>query len=290
MLAKTSTLACVVLGTMFPVHLATAQAQPVVAPNGAGSAADATYQLTLPPGRLLLEAFAEMNLSSGAVFKPFSLAPDVWYGATPELTVGLVHSGRAATGFIGTFGDSLCLTGVENGCPDVYHNVGLAARYQLPRSPGAFVWAIDGGLYASNLDPFALAIKLGVVSRWQQSEKLVVELSPSLFLGVTERDNVLNKETLYIPATAAYTVAPQTAVALQLGFVLPIEDIAEAYAIPLSIGAHREINESLTLHLTFSLPRLIAGSPDEVMGMPAPGTLPDGLDVRTLTLGGSYAF
>jgi hypothetical protein len=274
MLAKTSMLVCVVLGAT----LSAAHAQSEAAPSSGspGGAADGTYQLTLPRGRVLLDAFAEINLSDGAVFEPFSLTPDVWYGATNDLTVGLVHSTLGASGFIGNVGDSLCLTGTSGNCTDVYKNVGVDARYQLKRTPGPFVWAIDGGVYAINLDPLAVAFKLGAVSRWQ-SKKLVLEISPSLFLGVTERDTFV-KETLFLPATALYSVAPKIAVALQLGLVLPVEDAGDAYAVPLSIGGHYDVNESLTVNLAFSLPKLLAG------------TDPSGFDARSLTLGGTYAF
>jgi hypothetical protein len=106
-----------------------------------------------------------------------------------------------------------------------------------------------------------------------------------VFIGVTNREpaltnpGALNQETVFIPATALYTVAPKIAVALQLGFVLPIEDIGNTYAIPLSIGAHYDVNESATVNLAFSLPLLITG-------LPAGG----GLDARSLTRGGTYAF
>lgn len=274
MLAKTTMLVSVVLGAT----LSTARADTEVASSATGAAsADGIYQLTLPKGRVLLDAFAQINLSDGGVFEPFSLSPDVWYGATDELTVGLVHSSLGTTGLIGGVGTSLCLSGTSGGCGSVYQNVGVGVRYGL-KPMDKIAWAIDGGLYALDTDPFALAIKLGIAGRWQ-SGKLVVEAAPNLFLGLTERSD-FNKETLYIPVTGLYPVAmaDKLAVALQLGFVLPFESLGDNYAVPLSIGAHYDLNESLTLNLAFSLPRLVAGS------------APSGFDARSLTLGGTYAF
>src|SRR5580692_3652648 len=72
--------------------------------------------LVLPQGKLLLDVYLEMSLSSNAVFSPVSLAPDLWYGLTDAWTLGLVHSTAGATGFIGVSGDSLCLTGTSDGC------------------------------------------------------------------------------------------------------------------------------------------------------------------------------
>src|ERR1043166_1331962 len=133
MLAKTSTSACVVLGGLCAgrVH---AQPDPDTEANpseAAPAGADGADQLTLPKGRLLLDAYIAASLNSGAVFKPFSISPDLWYGATDDITVGLVHSGLGTTGFIGGAGQSLCLSGTGGGCSDVYRNVGLDARYKL---------------------------------------------------------------------------------------------------------------------------------------------------------------
>jgi hypothetical protein len=266
MLAKTSTLVCAALCAL----LSTARAEP-----------ETTAQLTLPKGRLLLDASLEINLSDGLVGKPISLSPDLWYGATDDLTVGLVHSSLGATGFIGNAGDSLCLTGTTSGCPDLYQDAGIEIRYKL--KPREFAWAVDGGLYARDFDPLQVAVKLGLAGRWEQ-DKLAIELSPSVFLGITKRDGdaatatPVNRETIFLPATAFYTVAPKVAVALQLGVTLPIEDLGDQYTVPLSISGHYQANESLGVNLALALPRLLAGGGQ------------DGIDARTITLGGTYAF
>jgi hypothetical protein len=266
MLAKTSTLVCVVLGAA----LSTARADD--APPAA-EAADGTYQLTLPKGRAVLDAFVEINLTDGNEFKPVSISPDVWYGVTDQITVGLVHSTLGRTGFIGGVGDSLCLTGTSGFCSSIYPTVGADVRYQL--KPGKFVWAVDGGVYAVTTDPLAVAIKAGVVGRWQK-DKLAIEAAPNLFFGVNER-SVANKETLNLPATVLYTVAPKISVAGQVGFSLPIEDLGDFYTVSLAVGGHYDLNESMTLNAAFALPRIVAG----VAG---------GVDARTFTLGGTYAF
>jgi hypothetical protein len=272
-------------GFVLCTTLATAHADPdpETTPPATPAMAEGADQLTLPRGRLLLDAFVEINLSTDLVFKPFSISPDVWYGATDDITVGLVHSSVGTSGFIGGVGDSLCLAGSSNGCGDVYSNVGLAARYKLKTGPLA--WAADGGLFIRHFDPFQLAIKLGIVGRWS-SGKLAVELAPNLFFGLTNRtpDAMAmvvvagNQEVLNLPVTALYTVAPKIAVAVQLGLQLPFQNTGDTYAVPLSIGAHYHVNESLGANLAFSLPRLVGGGD---------GT---GFDGRTLTLGGTYAF
>lgn len=286
MLSKTSTIACVALGASLLAARAHAQPEPDTDARPAAAAAasaDGADQLTLPKGRLLLDAFAAFNLSSDSVFKPFSLSPDVWYGATDAVTVGLIHSGTGMFGFIGGAGQSLCLSGSGGNCADIYPNVGLEARYKL--KTGTFALAAGGGLYVRHLsDPFQLALKLGAAGRWH-SGKLAFEFEPNIFFGLTNRTPTAggialasNEETLDLPGTLFYAVTPMLAVALQTGFLLPLQNTGDNYAIPLSLGVHYRVNESFNVSLAFSLLKLIGGGS---------GT---GFDTRSLTLGGTYAF
>jgi hypothetical protein len=285
MLDKTSVFVCVVLGATLSIARADTEPEgdPGTAPLAASiSSGDGNDQLTLPKGRLVLDAFIEIGLSDGSEFEPISVSPDVWYGVSDDLTVGLVHSGRGASGFIGSVGDSLCLSGEGGGCGDIYSNVGLNARYKLKTGPLSY--AVDGGLYANSIDPLALAVKLGVVGRWQKA-KLAVEFQPNVFIGVTERDGVVtggvavggNKEILSIPVTAYYAVGPKVALSLQTGVVMPFEEIADTFTVPLSLGGHYSLNESMNLTLAFTFPAIIAGTEG-------------GIDARSLTLGATYAF
>lgn len=283
MFDKTSTFVCVALGAT----LATmpAAAQPATEPEAVSTSPagpDGIAQVTLPKGRVLLDAYLEASLVSGAEFKPFSLSPDIWYGATDDLTVGLVHSSVAGSGFMGGVGTSLCLAGTGGGCADVYPGFGVDARYRLKNGPLAY--AAEGGIYVSHFDPFTMAVKLGLVARWQ-SDKLAVELSPNLALGVAGRtvgegmmEVTVNGETLNLPVTGLYAITPKIAAALQIGVILPFEATGDTYAVPLSIGGFFNVNESLNVNLAFSLPAVVGGGSAT------------GFDARSITLGGTYAF
>ncbi|HET7504538.1 MAG TPA: hypothetical protein VFK02_26130 [Kofleriaceae bacterium] len=249
----------------------------------AGQGAD---QLTLPKGRVLLNAFVEINLSADFVGKPISLSPDVWYGVTPDITAGLVHSSVGASGFIGGVGDSLCLTGVDNGCSDLYKNVGVDVRYRLKNGPLAY--AADGGLYVSSFDPVTLALKAGGVVRWHEGP-LAVEAAPNLFVGLTERTQnqmvggavvevTSNGEVLNLPVAAIYTLAPKIDLAAQTGVVLPFENTGDNYRVPFSVGGNFQVNEALSVTAAFSLLAVVGGG------------AATGFDARTFTLGGTYAF
>jgi hypothetical protein len=292
MLAKNTTIVGVVLGMLFAAR---AHAQPdpdsETKPLDAAAAAaggEGGEQLTLQKGRAVLNAYLGIGLSSGRAFKPVSISPDIWYGVTDDITAGVVHSAVGTTGFIGgngLIGESLCLTGSDSGCGDVYSNVGLEARYKLKMSGIAF--AVDGGLYSGHVsDLKLLELKLGAVGRWQKGP-LAVEAAPNLLLAVTDRSSTTttngisittgNSDVLNVPGTVLYTLNPMITLAGQSGLMLPLENIGDAYAVPLSVGAFYKVNGELNVSAAFSLPRLIAGSGG-------------GTAARSLTLGGSYAF
>ncbi len=283
MFDKTSTFVCVVVGATLASLPAAAQSDTepeAVSSSPAGP--EGVVSVTLPKGRVLLDAFFEINLVSGAEFKPFSLSPDVWYGATDDITVGLVHSAVGTSGFIGGVGDSLCLAGTGGGCGDVYHNVGVDVRYKL--KTGMLAYAAEGGIFVGAFDPFQLDVKLGLVARWQ-SGKIAAELSPNLLIGLAGRTTTVgttevttNGEVLNLPITGLYAITPKISAALQFGVVLPFESTADTYRIPLSIGGHFQVNESINVNLAFSLLAVAGGGS---------GT---GFDSRTITLGGTYAF
>lgn len=234
-------------------------------------------QLVLPKGGIDVNAQVEIDLSKNLVGKPISLAPDIWYGVTDDLTLGLVHSTTGSTGLIGGFGDSLCLTGKDNGCEHLYKNVGLDARVRL-MAPLSF----DGGLYINDTDPFQLAIKLGISGRWHLG-KAYVEATPNIFIGLTNRGDDMtlsgrNGEVLNIPITGAYEVVDHLTLALQVGFVIPFEKTGDTYRIPLSLAARYQINDNLGVGLAFTLFGVAGGS-----------IYPTGVDGRVLTIGGTYA-
>ena len=289
MLAKNTTIAGVVLGMLFAAR---AHAQPdpdsETKPLDAAAAAaggEGGEQLTLQKGRLVVNGYLAIGLSTDSTFKPISLSPDVWYGVTDDITAGLVHSAVGTTGFIGGVGESLCVSG-SGSCGDLYKNVGAEARYKLKMSGIAL--AVNGGLYSGHVtDLKLLELKAGAVARLQKGP-LAFEAAPNLLIAVTDRSSSTtvngvtitagNRDTLNLPATALYTLNPMITLAAQTGLVLPLEDTADAYSVPLSVGAFYKVNDQLNVTAAFSLLSLVGGGSG------------NGIDARSLTLGGSYAF
>jgi hypothetical protein len=261
--------------------------EPPPPPPAAATDGPATGErVVLPAKRLYGQAMLEIELSDGAAFDPVSLAPDVYYGVTPDLTVGLVHSSTGSTGIIGGSGSSLCL---GDSC-DVYRNFGLDGRYQVTTGKVGVAGAF--GLYATSLDPLKLALKLGVVGRYRPSpmSKLAVDFAPSLFIGLTEREpdtmgmmgmmgSTGNKEVFVLPVTALYVVKPKLTALVQTGLVVPFEAAGDLFFVPLSIGASYAINQQLSVQGAFSLLHLLGGDGNQT-----------GFDARSFTIGGGYAF
>ncbi len=247
-----------------------------VAALGGAAAADAPdEQLTVPEGHGVVSAAFDINLSKESAFKPVSLSPDLWYGVTDDVTLALLHSGRATTGFLGSVGESLCIAGEDNGCASVYSNVALAARLRL--GTRAIATAIDASLIVGDFDPFVLSTRLGLAARLRRG-KVAFEAAPGFVLGLTERDAV-KRDSFAVPLTLSYAATPAVALAVQSGVVVPFDETGDTYSIPLSLGVQYAATSAIAIAGSFSLPVLAGGD-----------AVPTGADVRTMSLGGSYAF
>jgi opacity protein-like surface antigen len=257
--------------------------------SGSGSAAPAVTKngydsFNLPKGQLFIDAFFTMDLSINVAGQGISLSPDIWYGITDDITVGLVHSTVGETGFLGGIGDSLCFSGKTGECASFYNNVGADLRYRL-KAP----WSVDAGLFIDSFSPdFDLGVKLGIDGRWRFG-KIGLEIQPNLFIELTNRESGAdksatspeepgNEEALRIPVTGSFTVIPKLDVYLQTGLDLPFDRAGDFFAIPLSIGARYAVTPKLSLGLAFTLTQLVGGS-----------ALDTGADFRVIQLGGSYA-
>ena len=239
-------------------------------------------RMTLPEGRVLVQGYIQMSLSTDAVLEPLSLSPDVWYGLTDDLSLGLAHSAAGTGGLYGAAGNSLCLTGTSNGCADVYSNVALLGRYSLLDAGVGL--AAQGGLVIGALDPLTLSLQLGVAGRWEMAPIAIV-FQPSILIGLTEREGAIegtsgNTEVITLPVSAMYDVMPELAVGLQTGVAFFLEDIGNTWVVPLSLGGRYLVTPAIWAELVFSLPAVVQGA----------DTGTGAFDTRTLTLGGGTVF
>ncbi|HEY5923354.1 MAG TPA: hypothetical protein VIV11_16860, partial [Kofleriaceae bacterium] len=165
--------------------------------------------LTLPERKLFVSVAAQSDLTSGAMGDMISLAPDLAFGVTNDLTVALVHSVATATGFwSGHSNGSLCIAG--DACGDLYSNGAVLAKYGVVRGRAA-VAALGGVIY--NIDPARLGLGAGVEALYPIG-KVGLHFKPTIYIGVNERDAMVpNREFVNLPVSVLHA----TTSSLQLG-------------------------------------------------------------------------
>jgi hypothetical protein len=230
--------------------------------------------LTLRRGTLGVTMTFEMNLSKGSAFEPASIAPDISYGVTDELTLSVVHSGFATTGFRGSAGSGLCITGEERGCGKLYNNAGVEALFDLVR--GEFAAAGVVGLHLLSFDPQLLAARVGVQTSFRAG-RAIGTFAPSVLVGITERD-AGNKGGLFLPASIGTSVSPPLFLALGGGLATPFGDLGGGWTLRLGMIARYRVARSTFVAASLFLPRLAGG--DSIAGT--------GLDARTANLWVTY--
>jgi hypothetical protein len=228
----------------------------------------------LRKGGIAIAAAIEINMSKELVAKPFSIAPDIWYGVTDKIGVGLIHSSYGRTGFWDGVGSSLCLAGEEKGCPKLYNSTSLYGRFGLSSNAQMSLAAV-GGIDFRLLDPEVLmALRVGIDGMYNAG-KIMIAFSPNISAGLNKRDDFGNKELLNVPVAFLFAATPQLHVGLQTGIRGPLDGFGDAYTVPVSLGAMFAVNPNIMVGGSFGLNR-VAGY-----------ELPDGVgvaDMRSLTL------
>jgi hypothetical protein len=264
------------LGILVTPLSAYADDPPTSAPAVSATAGTTTMgeRVTVPASRVLIRADVGINLSTDTAGDPISIAPDVWYGVNDKLTVGLVHSFVAITGFMGIpIPAGIC---IGDACGNAYTTVGGMARYTLSQNKNMAV-AVEGGAIAFGTDPLELSIKLGIAGRYRVNKQLAIDFQPALFFGATERDGG-NKELVVLPVTAVYGINKKVGLLLQSGVAFPFEDADQQFFIPVTVGGTYAVNQQVSLYAAFSLPFLAGGD-----------AFPTGVDGRVFSIGGGYA-
>jgi opacity protein-like surface antigen len=214
------------------------------------------HGLTLPKGGLAVFVNLGVGMSKENAGDPISLSPDIWYGVSDQLSVGLTHSIYGLTGFwsgalLGILGPSLCLSG--DGCGDAYDVGAVQAKFGL-KQDASMAFAAVGGLAYGISDPFTLSLRAGVEGVWR-SGKIGVHFTPSIYIGLNERD-AGNKESLHVPVSVMFAANPQLQVGVQTGIQGPLDGFGDSYSIPLGLGAIYMVNPNIMAGGAFMLERV----------------------------------
>jgi hypothetical protein len=237
-----------------------ALATPALAQNGDGtapvsSAPDGQYAVMRgvqgPAGMLSARLLVDVNMSADLVGKPISLAPDLYYGVTDKLQLGLLHDGPM--GWQARPGLGLCLTGKDNGCPRVYDNVGFDMMYGLIF--GALHLSAHGSLFVTSFDPSTTSLALGVAGKVHFSERVAVLFDPKIAIALSDRGT--NDDALYIPLELEYQLGAPTTFKVLSGISGSLSKLGDTYQAPLGLGLVQNLTTHVDLGARFSFDNLL---------------------------------
>jgi hypothetical protein len=267
-----------------PPAAAGGEATPAVAatPPPAAAAPAGPANITLRQGGIGIDGDVAVGLSKGATGKPISIVPNVYYGVTDVLSVGLA-SNPGSEIFQNVAGRGLCLSGESNGCGKVYNNISLDGLFSFSRSATMDVGAHAGLDTEFGTDTLA-QVRVGVKGKLLAGP-LVLVFDPSLQIGLNKRDADFNKENLAIPVRVGFMATPQLNVGLSVAFVTLVDPpsgigIGDIYQVPVGIGGTFAINSMLDVRAQFVLNQLGSAS-NSLLGAGR-------ADSRTFSLGAVY--
>lgn len=223
--------------------------------------------VVLGRGQLSLTLNLEVQMSAGKAGEPVSLAPDLAYGVTDDLTVTVVHSLSAMTGLRAAAGGGLCLTGTDGGCVALYNNVGAEGWYRIAR--GALPAALVVGVHATNLDAGFHAAKLGLRLRYPRG-RFILQAWPSVLVALTHRTDAagdpLDKDTLWLPVLATVKLDPRLTLGVGSALKGPLQGFADGWTVPLLFVAQTTINRQLTAGAAWGFGSMLGGDAVKVTG------------------------
>jgi hypothetical protein len=213
------------------------------------TAAHADSPIALDRDELAVELTIEVNLAHHYFGQPLSLAPDLWWGATDRLTLGVTHSHASVDRF--EPGGSLCVTTDPLYCDSPYRGSGLDARYSI----------VDGVLAARvrallvDVAPIKTAFTFGALARWHRGRVALVT-DPYLQLGVAGVPRG-NRSSVVVPVELAITVARRIDLSLHSGFISQLVALDGGWHIPVAVGARVALTPALEVAATLGFASLL---------------------------------
>lgn len=215
----------------------------MVVAHAASAHADAIdRRVVLDANQIEIDATLEVNVATSPFARPLSLAPDLWWGVTPRLTVGLIHS-HASVDQIDA-GGSFCLHTAALGCDKPYRGSGVDARY-LVYEDGAIAVAPRVRLLVRDLDPVRPAITLGATVRWHAG-RFAIASDPYVQVGLANPDRG-NRSQLWLPIYLEIAPACAWVLALHTGWNAELITIRDDWHVPLAVSAKVAVTPAFDL-------------------------------------------
>jgi hypothetical protein len=207
-----------------------------------------TRPLVLPRGGFLAALTAEIELAPHLVAEPLQLAPDVWYGVTSRLTVGLVHSDPSLDRI--QTGRTFCFTHGTLTCTHFYGGSGLDARYQLHPAIAPRIRVL-----VRETDPFEPAVTLGALVHVHRT-RFALTADPYLQLGLANTSSG-NRAQLWLPVVLSLQPTCRWLLSLHTGMNSELATWPDAIRIPIGISATARITRTLDGSALFGFPSLL---------------------------------
>jgi hypothetical protein len=194
----------------------------------------------------------EINLAHNFWAQPLSLAPDVWFGATDALTIGLVHSNHSLDRFVP--GGSLCLTTDPLYCDSLYRGSGIDARY-LAVARGPLQVAPRVRALVRDVEPFKPAITLGALARWTHG-RFAMQADPYLQLGLANAEDG-NRAAVFVPVQLAMQPTCRWLVSLDTGWNSELHLVRDGWHIPVAAGVRARATSHVDVGATLGFTSLL---------------------------------
>lgn len=184
--------------------------------------------IVLDRGELDAQLVADINLAPKQIGHPTSLAPDIWFGVLPALTVGVIHSQPSVDRFAP--GATFCVVHQPvTGCESTYRGSGLDVRYGALR--GDLAVAPRVRMLIRDLDPIKPAATLGALVRWTRG-RFAITGDPYLQLGLANTDRG-NRHALFVPVSFAVQPLARWELALRTGYNSDLAVWRDGWHVPI---------------------------------------------------------
>lgn len=202
--------------------------------------------LTLDAGGY--EARLAVELGLEGTVRPIALAPDLWYGVTDRLTVGVIHSDTSIDQVAATA--SFCFRGGPETCDHIYRGSGLDVAWSA--LAGALAIAPRVRFLIRDTDPFKPAGTVGALVRWAHA-RFAIYADPYLRFGLANRD-LGNRTTLFLPVWFAFQPAHGILLSLHTGWDSDLAVASDGWHLPVAFDATWRVTPQIDLGLEAGFP------------------------------------
>jgi len=203
-----------------------------------------TRPLVLERDGLELRLTAAVNLQQRRIGRPVSLAPDAWWGVSPRLTIGIIHS-DASLDQVATSGSFCVRQSVLSTCDHLYHGGGLDVRYAALDGNTAVVPRVRAIL--RDTDPMKPAVTLGAMVRWTHG-RFAIASDPYLRLPLANAA-LGNRSAIMLPVWLAVQPADGWRIALRTGFDADLVILRDGGHITIAVDATARVTREVDVDL-----------------------------------------